>query len=137
MCSNIFDQLWDVWECIGGFRGGADGAAAPPSFLYFQNVLRFCFENRLVKCSLILSSETLTWLYFCIMNTLIMLYGASPEKWSFHSRGGQGRGGTRPPLSEFSGSAPGMWLNTVSWVFDRSSQLKLKPRRKQRNEIIN
>ena len=33
-----------------------------------------------------------------------------PEKLSFHS-GGDGRGGgTQPPLSEFSGSAPGQYL---------------------------
>ena len=40
---------------IGGFRGGRDeGATAPPFFLYFQNALRFCLENRFIKCSLIL-----------------------------------------------------------------------------------
>ena len=39
------------------------GDRGPPFFLYFQNVLRFCFENRFIKCSLILSSETLTLLY--------------------------------------------------------------------------
>ena len=37
-----------------------------------------------------------------------------PEKWSFHSAGvsgrGGGEGGTRLPLSEFSGSAPGQYL---------------------------
>ena len=40
-----------------------------------------------------------------------------PEKLSFHSEGVSGRGGgggglgeTRPPLSEFSGSAPGQYL---------------------------
>ena len=49
---------------IGGFRGGAEGVAAPLFRLYFQNVLRFCFEHRFIKCSLILSSETLTLLYF-------------------------------------------------------------------------
>ena len=48
---------------IGGFRVGAEGAAPPLFFLYFQNVLRFCFENRFIKCSLILSSETLKWYY--------------------------------------------------------------------------
>ena len=65
-------------KCIGGFRGGAEGAAVPLFFLYFKNVLRFCFENRFIKCSLILSSKTLTSL--CITNTPTMLYAASPEK---------------------------------------------------------
>ena len=39
-----------------------------------------------------------------------MLYAACPEKGSFHSGGrGGGKGrGTRPRLSEFSGSAPGV-----------------------------
>ena len=49
---------------MDGFRGGAEGATASLFFLCFQNVLRFCFENRFIKCSLILSSETLTLLYF-------------------------------------------------------------------------
>jgi len=41
-----------------------------------------------------------------ITNTPTTMYAASPEKWSFHP--GRGGGwGTRPPLSEFSGSAPG------------------------------
>ena len=53
-----------MFQSIGGFRGGAEGAAAPPFFLYFQIVLRFCFEKSFVKCSFILSSETLTLLYF-------------------------------------------------------------------------
>ena len=40
-----------------------------------------------------------------------MLYAASPEKWNFYSgkEGGEevmGGRGARPPLSEFSGSAP-------------------------------
>ena len=50
------------------FRGGAEGAVAPSFFLYFQNVLpltvRCYFENRYIKCSLILSSETFKLLYF-------------------------------------------------------------------------
>ena len=44
----------------------------------------------------------------CISNMPTMPYAACPEKWSFHSggggEGGQGRGGTQPPFSEFSGS---------------------------------
>ena len=34
---------------IGGFRGGAEGAAGPLFFLYLQNVLWFCFENRFIN----------------------------------------------------------------------------------------
>ena len=53
---------------IGGF--GFSWGAAPPVLLYFQIVspltLRFCFENRFIKCPLILSSETLTLLYFTL-----------------------------------------------------------------------
>ena len=70
---------------IGGFRGGAEGAAAHPFFLYFQSVF-----------------ETLTLLYFAsrirpqccmlhVLNSAVFIRG-----W-----------GTRPPLSEFSGSVPG------------------------------
>ena len=33
----------------GGFRGGAEGATAPPFFLYFQHVVRFCFEYHFMK----------------------------------------------------------------------------------------
>ena len=56
-------------QCIGGFRGGAEGIAHTPLFFsYFQNVLPFtvrvCFENRFIKYCLILSFETLTLLYF-------------------------------------------------------------------------
>ena len=92
---------------IGGFRGGAEGAegaAAPPIFLYFQNVSRFCFENYLIKCSLILSSETLTLLYFAsrIRPQCCMLHVLKNE---LFIRGG-GRVGDSAPLSEFSGSAP-------------------------------
>ena len=59
---NIYKQV----NNIGGFRGGAEGAADPLFFLYFENVLRFCFENRFIKCSFILSSEKLTLLYFSV-----------------------------------------------------------------------
>ena len=70
---------------IGGFRGGAEGAAAPLFFLYFQSVF-----------------ETLTLLYFAsrIRLQCCMLHVLKSEVFI--------RGwGTRPPLSEFSGSAPG------------------------------
>ena len=91
-------------DAIGGSRGGA---AAPPFFLYFQNVLRFCFENRFIKCSLFLSSEALTLLYFAsrIHPQCCMLHVLKSEV-SIRQGGGGGRWGTRPPLSEFSGSAP-------------------------------
>ena len=96
---------------IGGFRGGAKGAAAPPFFVYFQNVLpltlRICFKNRFIKCSLILSSETLTLLYFA---SRIRSQCCMQVKFSMGGGGGmEGEWGTWPPLSEFSGSAPG-WL---------------------------
>ena len=45
----------------------------------------------------------------CITTTLTMLFAACPEKESFHS--GLGAGGTRLPLSKFSGSAPGHELH--------------------------
>ena len=45
-------------------------------------------------------------------NTPTMLYAAYPEKWSFHP--GRVRWGTRPPLSEFSGSALIYWISYPS-----------------------
>ena len=47
-------------------QGRGRGGCGAPFFLYFQNVLRFCFENRFIKCSSILSSEMLTLLYFAL-----------------------------------------------------------------------
>ena len=48
----------------------------------------------------------------CITNTPTMLYAACPEKGSFHSGGRGGvEWGTRPPLSEFSASAPALRRN--------------------------
>ena len=49
---------------ICGFKGMAHGAADPPFFLAFLEYFTICFENRLIKCSLTLSSRTLTLLYF-------------------------------------------------------------------------
>ena len=37
-----------MYLCIGGFRGGVEGAAAPPFFLYFRKVLQFCFDKSFV-----------------------------------------------------------------------------------------
>ena len=50
---------------MGGFRGGAEGAAAPffKTFLFDPNPSNRP-ENRFIKCSLILSFETLTLLHF-------------------------------------------------------------------------
>ena len=76
----------------------------PLFFLYFQNVLRFYLENRFIKCSLVLSFETITLLYFTsqIRPDCCMLHALKSEGFIW------GAGwGTRPPLSEFSGSAPG------------------------------
>ena len=57
-------------ESIDGFRGGAEGAPAPPfiscilkTFLYDPYPSNRP-ENLFIKCSLILSSETLTLLNF-------------------------------------------------------------------------
>ena len=51
---------------IGGFRGGAEGAAAPPLFKVFLHDSTHSNRpgSRFIKCSLILSSEMLTLLYF-------------------------------------------------------------------------
>ena len=58
----------DLSRKITDLGEGPRGPLPPFFFLYFPNVLpvtlRFCFENRFIKCSLILSSETLTLLYF-------------------------------------------------------------------------
>ena len=93
-----------IYRNIGGFRGGAEGAMPPLFFLYFQNVLRFYLENRFIKCSLVLSFETITLLYFTsqIRPECCMLHALKSEGfiWGAGWR-------TRPPLSEFSGSAPG------------------------------
>ena len=88
---------------IGGFRWVVDGAADSPFFLVFLEYFTICFENRFIKCSLILSFRTLTLLYFasrirpqCCMLDVLKSGGG----------GGGGWWGTRPPLSKFSGSAP-------------------------------
>ena len=83
-----------MFQSIGGFRGGAEGAAAPPFFLYFQIVLRFCFEKSFVKCSFILSSETLTLLYFAsrIRSQCCMLHVLKSEVFIRVERWGGGLG---------------------------------------------
>ena len=78
-------------ECHGRILGRVRGGRGPPFFFYFQNFLWFCFENRFIKCSLILSSETLTLLYFVsrIRPQCCMLHVLK----SFHSGGKRGEGG--------------------------------------------
>ena len=86
----------------------------PPFFDCIPKMfLRFCFENHFIKCSFILSSETLTLLDFasrkrpqcCMLHVL---------KRSFYL--GWGSGGTRPPLSKFFGSAPVLPWPFCPWV---------------------
>ena len=67
------------------------------TFLYDSNPSN-CPENRFIKCPLILSFETLTLLYFASR--------IRPQCCTLHLLKSEGVG-TRPPLSEFSGSAPG------------------------------
>ena len=115
--------------CIGGFRGGAEGAAPPLFFLYFQNVLRFYFENRFMKSSLVPSPETFTLLNFAsrIRSQCCMLHVLKSEVFI---RGGWG---TRPPLFEFSGSAPGLnsetelpFLTDIVYLFHERTTLGKK-----------
>ena len=96
---------------MGGFRGGAEGTAALlfiscifKTFLYDPNPSNRPY-NRSIKCSLILSSETLTLLNFAsrIRPQSCMLHLLKSE----FSFGGGGRvERTRTPLSELSGFAP-------------------------------
>ena len=113
---------------IGGFRGKRP-PHPPFFFLFFENVLQFCFENRFIKCPLILSSETLTLFYFasrkrpqcCILHVL-------KSEVSIREGGGV-RWGTRPPLSEFSASAPGnfimLFANAVYNIFTGLLMLRI------------
>ena len=79
----------------------------PPFLLYFQNVLRFCFENRFIKCSLILSSGTLTLLYFasrkrpqCCMLHVLKSEAFIREEGEWGGGGGEG-GGLGPLFLDF------------------------------------
>ena len=87
---------------IGGIRGGAEGAMAPIFSCIFKITLRFCFENSCIKCSVILSSETLMLLNFTsrMRPQCCMLHVLKIEVFIQGWRGW----GTQPPLSEFSGS---------------------------------
>ena len=71
--------------CIGGFRGGAVGAAPPPFILPLT--LRFCFENRFLRFNSIFRNVNVTLVF--LTNTPTMLYAANPEKWCFHSGRGE------------------------------------------------
>ena len=51
-------------EFIGRFRGGAEGAPAPLFSCVFKMFYDFALKIRFIKCSFILSSKTLTLLYF-------------------------------------------------------------------------
>ena len=113
---------------------GPRGPRPPLFFWYFQNVLRFCFENRFIKCSFILSSETLTLLYFA---SRIRHNAVSCIFWKVKfSYGGVGE--IQPPLSEFSGSArsglsptsfPGSLFSSSlgRWKRDPGNEVGLSP----------
>ena len=98
--NSIIRQQNKTIVIIGEFWGGAEGATAPLFFLYFQNVLRFCSENCFIKCSLILSSETLTLLYFAsrIRSQCCMLHVLKREVFI---RGAGGGGGLGPLFINF------------------------------------
>ena len=91
---------------IGRFRGGAERAVAP-LFSRISKCFTILLENRFIKCSLILSSKTLTLLYFTsqIRPQCCMLQVLKSEVFIQSGVGW----GTQPPLSEFSGSAPARW----------------------------
>ena len=112
LLSSDFLQLKgrDKNNSIGRFRGGAEGAAAPSFLLYFQNVLRFRFENRFIRCSLVLSSGTLTLLYFTsrIRPQCCMLHVLKSKVFIR----GRGRGGG------LGDSVPSFWIFWVRpWLF--------------------
>ena len=115
-----------VYCGIGGFRGrGGRGGRRPSLFsCIFKITLRFCFENRFIKCSLILSSETLTLLYFHHKYGHNAVWCMSWKvKFSFRVVGGRG---TRPHLTEVSGSVP---------VWCRYSQRPLPASHENKDEI--
>ena len=96
---------------MGGFRGGAEGPR-PPFFktsLFDPNPFNRP-ENRFIKCSLILSFETLTLLYF------------APRG------GGGGGGGDSASSSEFSGSAPAQHRKAETRCFVQVAWLRKKIR---------
>ena len=72
---------WSQADLREGPRGPQPPPPPPFFSLYFQNVLRFYFENRFIKCSLTLSSEMLTLLHFssrnCCMLYVLFSFGDS------------------------------------------------------------
>ena len=77
---------------IGGFRGGAEGAVPPlfsKHFCMTPFLLTIHPENRFIKCSLILSFETLTLLYFAsrIYPQCCMLHLLKSEVFIWRGRG--------------------------------------------------
>ena len=62
--------------------------------------LWFCYENRFIKCSLILSSETLTLLYFAlgIRSQCCMLHALKSEAFTREGEGGGGKAGGLGPV---------------------------------------
>ena len=85
-------------------QGRAEGVTAPIFFLYFQNVLRFCFENRFMKMLFHSIFRNVNDTLRCITNT--------PQCCKLHVLKsdvfirGWGVGRIRPTLSEFSRSTP-------------------------------
>ena len=69
---------------------GPRGPPPPPAPFFLPLTLRFCFENRFIRCSLILFSERLKLPLITLHHEYAhnaLLYAACPENWSFHSRG--------------------------------------------------
>ena len=88
------------YKSIDGFRGGAEGAAAPlfsttsTTILLWKSFYRFNSIFREVNITLLCITNTPT---ICMLHVL---------KSKIFIRGEWGGGRTWPPLSEFSGSAP-------------------------------
>ena len=99
---------------IGRCRGGAKGAMSP-FFLVFSK----CFTtNSMIMLwksfyKMLFNSiyRNVNFTLLCIRNTLKNAVCCMTQKVKFSFRGGGGGWGTRPPLSEFSGSAPDQVLN--------------------------
>ena len=83
-----------TWADLGE---GPRGPRPPLFFLYLQNVLLFCFENRFIPCSFILSPGTLTLLYFAHNAVSCM-------SWKVKFSLGRGEGGG------VGDSAPSFWI---------------------------
>ena len=98
---SLFSLHSKLLVIIGGFRGGAKGAAAP----LFQNIFVWLHPfypswKSFYKMPFNSFFQNVNITLLCITNTPTMLYAASPEKWSFHSREGEG-GGLGPLFLNF------------------------------------